>query len=243
MLTNVKPPSLLADSTHIHAGDLKFPLTTSAKCLGALWSPNLSCTKWIEDNIKKAFFARGSGVFHGTLNPLSSKSIIEHCVLPCLLFGAETWILNSTLLQKLESFQAELAKRILRLPKCTSNNTSHIALQWPSMHARILIIKLCFMLKVINSDHSRSTRLFRSLAVSDVESLIITRQGQINSNSQTPDVFSYTPRVLRMRIYRYAHARACIYISRSKNGRLAQSRIYNDGSTLALEPDKIAQNF
>ena len=154
-------------------------LTTSAKCLGALWSPNLSCTKWTEDNIKKArhaFFARGSGGFHGTLNTLSSKSIIEHCVLPCLLFGAETWILNSTLLQKLESFQAELAKRILRLPKCTSNNTARIALQWPSMRARILIIKLCLMLKVINSDYSLSTRLFRSLAVSDVESLIITRQ-------------------------------------------------------------------
>ena len=85
--------SLPVDSTHIHTADLQFPLTTSAKCLEALWSPNLSCTKWVEENIKKArraFFARGSGVFHGTLNPLSSKSIVEHCVFPCLLFGAKT---------------------------------------------------------------------------------------------------------------------------------------------------------
>ena len=103
-------------------------------------------------------FARGSGVFHGTLNPLSSKSIVEHCVFPCLLFGAETWILNSTLLQKLESFQAELAKRILRLPTRTSNNTSLMALQWPSMRARILIMKLCFLLKVVNSDHTEPPR-------------------------------------------------------------------------------------
>ena len=172
-------PSLTADSTHITAGDLVFPLTTSAKCLGALWSPILSCTKLIEENIKKArraFFARGSGVFHGALNPLCSKSIAEHCVLPCLLFGAETWVLNSTLLQKLESFQAELAKRILRLPTCTSNNTACMALQWPSMRARILIIKLCFLLKVVNSDISLSARVFRSLAASDVESLFITRQ-------------------------------------------------------------------
>ena len=82
-------PSLPVDSTHIHMADLQFPLTTSAKCLGALWSPNLSCSKWVEENIKKArraFFARGNGVFHGTLNPLSSKSIVEHCVFPCLLF-------------------------------------------------------------------------------------------------------------------------------------------------------------
>ena len=154
-------------------------LITAAKCLGALWSPNLSCTKWVGENIKKArraFFARGSGVFHGTLNPLSSKSIVEHCVFPCLLFGAETWILNSTLLQKLESFQAELAKRILRLPTCTSNNTVLMALQWPTMRARILIIKLCFLFKVVNSDLTLSARVFRSLSASDVESLVIIRQ-------------------------------------------------------------------
>ena len=94
-------------------------------------------------------------------------------MLPCLLFGAETWVLNSTLLQKLESFQAELAKRILRL---TSNNTARMALQWPSVRARIPIIKLCFLLKVVNSDISLSARVFRSLAASDVESLFITRQ-------------------------------------------------------------------
>ena len=172
-------PSLTVDSTYIHTGDLQFPLTTSAKCLGALWSPNLSCTKWVEENVKKArraFFARGSGVFHCTLNPLSSKSIVEHCVFPCLLFGTKTWILNSTLLQKLESFQAELAKRILRLPACTSNNTALMALQWPSMRARILIIKLCFLFKVVISDLTLSARVFRSLAASDVESLVIIRQ-------------------------------------------------------------------
>ena len=59
-----------------------FPLLLY-KCLGAWWSPSLSCTKWVE-NIKKArcaFSATGSRVFHGTLNPLSSKSIVEHlCV-------------------------------------------------------------------------------------------------------------------------------------------------------------------
>ena len=55
------------------------------------------------------------------------------------------------LLQKLESYQAELAKRILRLPTFTPNNTALMALQWPSIRARILI-KLCFLLKVVNSD-------------------------------------------------------------------------------------------
>ena len=84
-----------------------------------------------------AFFTRGSGIFHGILNPLSSISIVESCVLPCLLSGAEAWILNCTLLQKLESFQAELAKRILKLPKHTSNNVALMALQWPSIKAHV----------------------------------------------------------------------------------------------------------
>ena len=38
-------PSLPVDSTHILTGDLQFPLTTSTKCLGSLWSHNLSSTK------------------------------------------------------------------------------------------------------------------------------------------------------------------------------------------------------
>ena len=37
-----------------------------------------------------AFFAGGSGVFHGTLNPLCSRSIVELFVLPTLLFGVES---------------------------------------------------------------------------------------------------------------------------------------------------------
>ena len=35
-------------------------------------------------------------------------SIVETCVMPTLLYGAESWILNATLLQKLESFQQKL---------------------------------------------------------------------------------------------------------------------------------------
>ena len=62
-----------------------------------------------------------------------------------------------------------------------------MALQWPSVRARILIIKLSFLLKVIRGDISLSARVFRSLAASDVESLIIIRQcrfleSALNSN-------------------------------------------------------------
>ena len=113
--------------------------------------------------VSGAFFTRGSGIFHGILNLLSSISIVESCVLPCFLSGAEAWILNCSLLQKLESFQAEFAKRILRLSKHTSNNVALIALQWPSIRARVLSIKLCFLQKIAKNDYSLSSCVFQSL--------------------------------------------------------------------------------
>ena len=74
--------------------------------------------------------------------------------MPTLLYGAESWILNITLLQKLESFQAEIAKQILRLPK----------------H------KLCFLLKIIKNDDTLSSCIFHALAAFEVESLHLVRQ-------------------------------------------------------------------
>ena len=94
---------------------------------------------------------------------------------------------GSTLMQKLESFQAEIAKRILRLPKC--NNTALIALQWPSMRARILIIKLSFLMKINKSDCSLSARVFRSLVSSDVESLLLTHQCHFLESSFQTDFY------------------------------------------------------
>ena len=192
----VVSPSSPASLTTIEANGISIPITHSARCLGAMWTPNLSCSKWIEANIKKArgaFFARGCGVFHGKLNPLSSRSIVECCVMPVLLYGAESWILNNSLLQMLESFQAELAKRILKLPKFASNNVSRMALQWPSIRARVLCSKLHFLTKVMRNEDSLSSRVFRSLAASDVESLQLVRQCRfLESTFET----SYTSSVL-----------------------------------------------
>ena len=69
--------------TSIGGDDVSIPVTNAARCLGAWWTPDLSSSVWIENNIKKArgaFFARGQGVFRGSLNPLSSRSIVESLV-------------------------------------------------------------------------------------------------------------------------------------------------------------------
>ena len=93
--------------------------TEAAKCLGVWWQSNLSASKSINENIKKArkaYFALGSlGAFNGDLNPLSSRSIFETCVLPVLLYGCETWLLDKSNLVVLEKFQCEIGRRILHL--------------------------------------------------------------------------------------------------------------------------------
>lgn len=70
----------------------------------------------VDENIKKArqaFFNCGSiGAFQGDLNPLSSRSILDACVMPILLYGFENWLMTHALMEKVESFQAELVKRV-----------------------------------------------------------------------------------------------------------------------------------
>ena len=113
------------------------PVEESVKCLGVCWCSNSTSRKSVEERICKvhrAFFANGDlGAFHSLLNPLSSRSLVESCVMPVLMFGAEAWCCNVSLLSKLESFQSEIGKKILRLPKFTANQVPLLALNWPTL--------------------------------------------------------------------------------------------------------------
>ena len=103
---------------------------------------------------------------------------MESCVFPVLMYGSESWILNSTLLSKLESFQAEIGKRILSLSRYTSNYVPLLALKWPSVTARLLCSKLSFLHTILNddSDESLSSQVFHTLAASDIDSISLIKQ-------------------------------------------------------------------
>ena len=100
--------------------DSNVPTLPQANCLGFLWSSTLSAKPGIEHNINKArkqFFALGSsGCFLGYSNPLSAREIVEFCVIPTLLYGAENWIIDETSLNLLERFQAELNPQTFKAP-------------------------------------------------------------------------------------------------------------------------------
>ena len=151
---------------------------TSASCLGVKWCSDLSARDSVNTNIlkaRKAFFGLGStGVYHGKLNPLSSSSIFESFVLPVLLYGCETWMLDATCIQALDRFQCEIGRRI---SKHHPSDAVRIALNWPTISTRILLRKLTFLSRLLtNSDDTMSSWIFTSLAIVDVYSITIVQQ-------------------------------------------------------------------
>ena len=142
----------------------------TAKCLGVWWNSSLSAQHSAFDNInntRRAFFTLGRlGAFQGELNPLSSCRVFETSIIPILLYGSETWLLDSTSLNSLESFQHEIGCRILRLPKFYAKSAVRISLHWPTVATRILIRKLSSLSKLLSgSEDTISRRVFTSLAM------------------------------------------------------------------------------
>ena len=130
--------------------------------------PDLSPKVSIEHNISNArrcFFTMGSkGVFQGIANPLSSKAILDSCVMPTCLSGCENWLLNDVLLSTLEAFQGFVGCRSLHLSRFRSHLIPRIVLDLPSMRARILSAKLGFLSRISTPDNNTLSSLaFRRL--------------------------------------------------------------------------------
>ena len=161
------------DGAVIPAGDC-------GKCLGYWWRGDLLATKSVDENIAKArraFFHYGSiGVFQGELSPLSSRSVIETCVMPVLLFGSENWILTDQLMERLEGFQGELAKRVLRWPQHHSNTAAITTLDVRSMKSRMLVLKLDFLRRLLGSDLSKLGGRAIEAFSDDIESLCLVKE-------------------------------------------------------------------
>ena len=88
---SVDVPECVVDGSVLPAGDI-------GKCLGLWWKWDLLATRSVDENIKKArraFFHYGSiGAFQGDLSPLSSRSILDACVMPILLYRCENWLMT-----------------------------------------------------------------------------------------------------------------------------------------------------
>ena len=65
--------------------------------------------------------------------------------MPVLLYRSKSWILTDGLIKKLEAFQGESMKRILKWPKHLSDNAAVTVLDVPAMRYRLLVNKLGFL--------------------------------------------------------------------------------------------------
>ena len=165
VLISPSKPATTAPIATVEGRDLVPQL--NAKCLGYWWCWDLSATRAVDEAIKKArraFFAFGAiGAFQGQLNPISGRSIYETCVIPSLLFGCENWVLTDSMLHKLEAFQGEIGRRILKLSKHHSTLSTRLGLRWPSVTARILISKLSLLVKLREGEDSIGSQIFSSV--------------------------------------------------------------------------------
>ena len=165
----------------INVDNCAITTVAKAKCLGVWWSHNLSAHRSIQENIckaRKAFFAFGKvDAFHGHLNPLSATSIYKTCVLPILLYGSETWLLDSSCLLLLERFQYEIGRRILKLPNNFSGTVVRICLDLPSITCLLLLRKINFLAKLLSADNnSTSARVLTSAIISDPVNVSLIQQ-------------------------------------------------------------------
>ena len=125
---------------------------------------------------RNAYFQYGSiYAFQGKLSPVSCCSIVETCVLPVLLYGVENCVLSPESIRTLDSFQGEIAKRILHLSKWYSNTAAIVAPGWNSFHYVCTIRKLRYLHRVMTNQESICHRAFSAM-VDDVESLSLVRE-------------------------------------------------------------------
>ena len=161
-------------------GGFILPAGDVGKCLGYWWRGDLSASTSIDENIRNArcvFFHFGSiGVLQSDVNPLFSRAVLQSCVMPVLLFGCENWILTETLWQKLEAFQGELVKRVLKWPRHHSNMAATTVLEKPMMRYIILVRKLGFLYHVVVSNPASLTGHVLLALCDDVDPLCLVKE-------------------------------------------------------------------
>ena len=116
------------------------------------------------------------GVFQGDISPLSSREVIESCVMPVLLYGSENWILTEALVERLESFQGEMAKRVLKWPRHHSNAAAITAHDVPTMKCRVLTRKLGLLKRVMGRDSDSLSGCVVLALCNEADSLCLVRE-------------------------------------------------------------------
>ena len=96
--------------------------------------------------------------------------------MPVLLYGSENWTLTEALMERLEAFKGELAKRVLKWPKHYSNTAAIISLDIPTMKCRILVRNLGFLRRVMGRDTDSLSGCVVLALCNEVDSICLVRE-------------------------------------------------------------------
>ena len=83
----------------------------------------------------------------------------ESVAVPSILYGCESVIFCETKIAELESIQSQVAKRILGVPKNTSNLCAQTELGFKPMRLRLLILQLQFYFRVLRLPNTRWVKI------------------------------------------------------------------------------------
>ena len=92
------------------------------------------------------------------------------------LYGSESWILSEATIKRLEAFQSELRKGVLKWPRHHSNTVALATLDAPTMKRRVLVRKLEFLKRVIDKDTDSLRGCVVMALCCEVESICLIRE-------------------------------------------------------------------
>ena len=132
--------------------------------------------------------------FQGDLSPLSTRSIIESCVMSVLLYGCENGIVSESCLKQLESFLGELAKRALKWPKHFPNTAAVTGLEIGTIRSRLVVRELGFLTKQLLDNITGIGSISMRSLVDDPDSLCLVKECQdledFNGPHYTKDILA-----------------------------------------------------
>ena len=137
-------------------GDAEISLASKATHLGLTRSDVGETQINVEERIscaRRTFYSLTSTGLHGTngLSPIICFRIYSMYVVPRLLYGLETFVLNKKYITQLESFHISILRIIQSLPQRTAKSITYLLLGARPIEAELHIRSLTFLLNIIRS--------------------------------------------------------------------------------------------
>ncbi|KAK3108995.1 hypothetical protein FSP39_020463 [Pinctada imbricata] len=164
LMRRVMPKNYCEIVTDWKLGDEEITLASSAVHIGTTRASSGEVQINIEDRIscaRRAFYSLTPSGLHGTngLSPPICMRIYSLYVIPRLLYGLESFVLNRQHIKALESFHLSMLRIIQSLPQRTAKCITYLLLGARPIEAEIHMRCLTFLANIIRSGNTSLNRI------------------------------------------------------------------------------------